>query len=105
MRAFDLATGEPKACFPAAGDTLTGVHFHPSLPLLATGSGGPRAAGTRAGSVGWARLWTAAEHLRSTQALQPACLPQHACPACSCSGMPFHGGVMRRAPALPSGAV
>ena len=40
MRAFDLATGEPKACFPAAGDTLNGAHFHPSLPLLATASGG-----------------------------------------------------------------
>ncbi|KAK9831400.1 hypothetical protein WJX81_001243 [Elliptochloris bilobata] len=39
MRVFDLATGEPKASFPAAGDTLNGAHFHPSLPLLATASG------------------------------------------------------------------
>ena len=36
---FDLATGELKASFLGASDTLNGAHFHPSLPLLATASG------------------------------------------------------------------
>lgn len=61
MRVFDLATGEPKACFPAAGDTLNGAHFHPSLPLLATASGDAQRCRTETVPGGWTGSFTAAQ--------------------------------------------
>lgn len=39
VRAFDLRTGQRVASFNVSDDTVVGCHFHPYLPLLATGSG------------------------------------------------------------------
>lgn len=36
---FDLQSGQQTACFAAASDTINGVSFSPSLPLLVTASG------------------------------------------------------------------
>jgi hypothetical protein len=36
---FDLQNGQEAACFSAASDTINGVSFSPSLPLLVTASG------------------------------------------------------------------
>lgn len=39
VRVFDLQNGQETACFSAASDTINGVSFSPSLPLLVTASG------------------------------------------------------------------
>mmetsp|Transcript_36800 Transcript_36800/g.87425 ORF Transcript_36800/g.87425 Transcript_36800/m.87425 type:complete len:152 (-) Transcript_36800:59-514(-) len=39
VRVFDLQTGSEVMSFIAADDTVNGFHFHPTLPLAATGSG------------------------------------------------------------------
>jgi len=39
MQVYDLQNGQQVACFQAADDTVNGVSFSRSLPLLATASG------------------------------------------------------------------
>ena len=106
MRVFDLATGEPKACFPAAGDTLNGAHFHPSLPLLATASGDAQRCWTGAMPGGWIGSSTAA-HPRPVHPRSAACTLASPCvprvqlqQQASVTALPFAGH--RRYPLAPS---
>ena len=92
MRVFDLATGEPKACFPAAGDTLNGAHFHPSLPLLATASGDVQRCRTETVPGGWPGSATAA---------QPAPVHQRSA-ACTLASPHVPGVQLQRPASVPT---